>query len=167
MTYDPHQGQNPSRRPYQGHWPPPQQQPQYPPQQPQSQQPPQQAWPPRNQVQPYADQWPPLQRHQQPPQYRQPHPPQQWQSPYAPPGMTVAPKSPGVALLISFFLPGVGSMYAGSAGLGVIILILWLISLVTVFVVIGWFLAPACWIWGMIAAHMNAQRWNRERGIIS
>ena len=77
------------------------------------------------------------------------------------------PKSPGVALLISFFLPGVGSMYAGSVGLGVIILVLWLISAVAVFFVIGWILAPACWIWGMIAAHMNAQRWNRERGIIS
>lgn len=130
-----------------------QQQPQYPPQQPQSQSP----------------QWPPQQYPQYPQQAVQPwqQQPRQWQSPYAPPGMAVAPKSPGVALLISFFLPGVGSMYAGSVGLGVIILVLWLISAVAVFFVIGWILAPACWIWGMIAAHMNAQRWNRERGIIS
>ena len=107
-------------------------------------------------MQPYAGQY------QQQPQY----PPQQWQQPQAP-AMTVAPKSPGLALLISFLLPGVGSMYAGSAGLGVIILVLWLISAAAVLFVIGWILAPACWIWGMIAAFMNAQRWNRERGIIS
>lgn len=139
MTFDPRY-QQPQQQPYQGQWPPPQQQqPQY---QPQYQQQPQ------YQVQPY----------------QQPYPPQ---SPYAPPGMTIAPKSPGVALLISFFLPGVGSMYAGSVGLGVIILVLWLISVATVFILIGWILAPACWIWGMIAACMNAQRWNRERGIIS
>lgn len=156
MTYDPYRQ---APRPYQGQWPPPQQQPQNPPQ---YQQPQPGQWP-----QQQVPQYPPPPGQQVQPYQQQPYPPQQWQSPYAPPGMTIAPKSPGLALLISFFLPGVGSMYAGSVGLGVIILILWLISVVTVIIVIGWILAPACWIWGMIAACMNAQRWNRERGIIS
>lgn len=131
---------------------------------------PQQQWPPRQQ-QPYRGEWPPPQQmsvpYQQPQYPPQPYAAQQWQQPGGPAPMAVAPKSPGLALLISLFLPGVGSIYAGSAGLGVIILVLWLISLASVFVLIGWVLAPACWIWGMIAAMMNAQRWNRERGIIS
>jgi len=54
--------------------------------------------------------------------YRQqgPYPPaqypQQHQQPY--PQMMVAPKSPGVAVLASFFIPGLGSMISGRGGMG-------------------------------------------------
>ena len=48
-----------------------------------------------------------------------------------------------------------------------VILVASLIADVLCLVVVGFVLAPAVWIWGMIAAYLDAQRWNRERGIIS
>ena len=117
---------------------------------------------------PYGQQQPQYQQPQYPAQ-QDPQPyPQQWPQPYGqPPAMAIVPKSPGVALLLSLLIPGVGSIYAGNVALGVIILVASLIADVLCLVVIGFVLAPAVWIWGMIAAYLDAQRWNRERGIIS
>jgi TM2 domain-containing membrane protein YozV len=79
----------------------------------------------------------------------------------------VAAKNPAVSLLISFFLPGVGSMVNGDVGTGVTILIAYVIAAVLIVVFIGILLAPAVWIWGLVDAYQGAQRWNRRHGIIS
>ena len=59
------------------------------------------------------------------------------------------PKSPGVALLLSFLICGAGQMYCGRVGKGILMLIgcivLWVIFL-------GWVI----WIWSMIDAYMVA-----------
>lgn len=80
----------------------------------------------------------------------------------------VQPKSPGIALLLSLLIPGVGSMYAGrvSGGLGTLVVYL-----------IGWVLTPlhglgfpisfCAWVWGMFAGYRDARRWNAAHGIIS
>lgn len=102
----------------------------------------------------------------QPPSY----PPAPYQSPYPPQypqQAAIAPKSSGVALLISFFLPGVGSLYAGNTKIGLIILIGWIISWVLIVVLIGYPLVFGFWVWGMIAGYQDAQRWNQAHGIIS
>jgi TM2 domain-containing membrane protein YozV len=116
--------------------------------------------------------------------YQQPQPPQsapQWQNSYAPapyqqpypmgyaaaPAMQVAPKNPGIALLISFFIPGVGSLYAGKTTTGVIILIGYIISWLLTLIIIGFVGVFGFWVWGMIDAYQAAQSWNRERGIES
>lgn len=81
--------------------------------------------------------------------------------------MQVAPKSPAVALLISFFIPGVGSMVNGEVGVGVAILAAYLFSLILIVVFIGILLAPVVWVLGMVHAYTGARRWNTAHGIIS
>lgn len=93
---------------------------------------------------------------------------------YPPPGfvpgyapMQIAPKSGAVALIVSFFLPGVGSMMNGETGKGIGILFGWIIGVVTSWLLIGLPLVFGFWLWGMIDAFTGAQKWNRAHGIIS
>jgi TM2 domain-containing membrane protein YozV len=64
-----------------------------------------------------------------------------------------ANKSPGVALVLSFLICGVGQMYNGQVGKGVLMLIgcifLW-------FIFLGWII----WIWSMVDAYQTAKRMN-------
>ena len=83
------------------------------------------------------------------------------------PGVVVAPKNPAISLLISFFIPGVGSMVNGDTQTGVIILVIWIVGIVTSFFLIGFALILGAWIWGMIDAYQGAQRWNARYGIRS
>jgi TM2 domain-containing membrane protein YozV len=63
------------------------------------------------------------------------------------------PKSPGLALLLSFLFAGVGQMYCGRIGKGILMMIgciaLW-------FVLLGW----TVWIWSMIDAYHTAKAMN-------
>jgi TM2 domain-containing membrane protein YozV len=83
------------------------------------------------------------------------------------PGMIVAPKNPAVSLLISFFIPGVGSMVNGDTQTGVIILVVYLVGIATSFFLIGIPVLIGAWIWGLIDAYQGAQRWNARYGIRS
>jgi hypothetical protein len=62
-------------------------------------------------------------------------------------------------------------MINGDVGIGITILLLWLLALfldVTIFgLVVGLPLGLAMFIWGLIDAYQGAQRWNRKHGIIS
>jgi TM2 domain-containing membrane protein YozV len=108
----------------------------------------------------------------QQPQGQNGYPPAPYQQPYppgyaAPPVMQVVPKNAGIALLISFFIPGVGSLYAGKTNTGVIILIGYVISWVLTIVIIGFVGVFGFWVWGLVDAYQAAQAWNRARGIES
>jgi TM2 domain-containing membrane protein YozV len=81
--------------------------------------------------------------------------------------MIVAPKNPAVSLLVSFFIPGVGSMINGDTGTGIAILVLYVLGVVLAFFLIGIPLLLGAWIWGLIDAYQGAQRWNAAHGIIS
>ena len=87
------------------------------------------------------------------------------QAPYPQP--MVAPKSPGVAVLASFFLPGLGSMISGNGGIGALILILYMVSWLLTLVLIGFIGVFGFWVWGMFQAYSDAVSWNRRYGIIS
>jgi TM2 domain-containing membrane protein YozV len=101
-----------------------------------------------------------------PPPYGQPPLLQQpYGQPYPP--MQVAPKSPGIAVLASFLLPGLGSMISGRAGRGWLILGLYVLSWILTIVVIGLLGVVGCWIWGMIQGYNDAVAWNRDHGIVS
>jgi len=114
-------------------------------------------------------------REQPPPQYREQYAPGQQAHEWAPLplygqemyGMTVAPKSPAVSVLLSVFIPGLGSMVNGNVGVGVAILLLNIVGWILALALIGIPLAIGTWIWGLVDAHQSAQRWNREHGIIS
>ena len=84
-----------------------------------------------------------------------------------PGGMVVAPKNPAVSLLVSFFIPGVGSLINGDVTTGVVILALWIVGIFTAIFVVGFFLIVGAWIWGMVDAYQGAVRWNRAHGILS
>ena len=84
-----------------------------------------------------------------------------------PGAMMVAPKNPAVSLIVSFFIPGVGSMINGDVGTGIAILILYIVGWVLLVGLIGIPVAIAAWIWGMVDAYRGAQRWNARHGIIS
>lgn len=62
-----------------------------------------------------------------------------------------ASKSPGVALLLSFFISGAGQMYNGQVAKGILMLLgtiaLW-------FVLLGW----TVWIWSMVDAYSTAKK---------
>jgi len=114
-------------------------------------------------------------REQPHPQYREQYAPGQQVQEWAPLplygqemyGMTVAPKNPAVSVLLSVFIPGLGSMVNDNAGVGVAILILNIVGLILAVVLIGIPIAIGSWIWGLVDAYKSAQRWNRAHGIIS
>lgn len=106
----------------------------------------------------------------QPPYGAQPY----GQPPYGQPGYPpsyavgpVAPKNPGLSLLASFFIPGLGTMINGEVGKGVLILLLYFVSWPLVLVLIGIPMILGVWIWGMVDAYTGAQNWNRRYGIWS
>ncbi|MFC8502488.1 hypothetical protein ACFUC1_09015 [Pedococcus sp. NPDC057267] len=79
----------------------------------------------------------------------------------------VAPKSPGVALLASFFIPGLGSMMNGQAGKGVGILVGYIVSWFLTVILIGFVGLVGFWVWGMVDAYQGAKSWNARHGILS
>lgn len=109
------------------------------------------------------------------PQYREQYDPRQQIQEWAPLplygpemyGMTVAPKSPAVSVLLSVFIPGLGSMVNDNVSVGVTILILNIIGWILAIFLIGVPLMIGTWIWGLVDAYRSAQRWNRRHGIIS
>jgi Protein of unknown function (DUF2510) len=90
---------------------------------------------------------------------------------------TVKPKSPALALIVSFFITGAGLILIGEVAKGVIFLIGQILSIGLLTYVINsgqaQFTWPALfgivgfWIAGMVEAYKGAQRWNAEHGIVS
>ena len=58
-------------------------------------------------------------------------------------------------------------MTSGAGGVGALILACYVVSWISALFLIGFVLAPAVWIWGMIHAHSAAVRWNAAHGIVS
>jgi TM2 domain-containing membrane protein YozV len=77
----------------------------------------------------------------------------------------VGTRSPALAVLVSAFLPGVGSMMAGKADKGTNILVCYVTGWVLCLVVVGFVVAPAFWIWGMVAAYRDTVAWNAAHRI--
>lgn len=80
---------------------------------------------------------------------------------------SVAPKSPAVSVLISVFIPGLGSIINGNTATGVTILVLDIIAAFFSLFLIGIPFAIGIWIWGLVDAYTSAQKWNTAHGIIS
>ena len=86
----------------------------------------------------------------------------------------MAPKNAGLAVLGSFFFPGVGSMMNGDWGMGFLIAGAHygsiLLFILTVWFLVGFLFLPVIvgvWIWGMFHAYNGAKTWNTAHGIIS
>ncbi|NQU24927.1 MAG: hypothetical protein HQ567_26890 [Candidatus Nealsonbacteria bacterium] len=79
-------------------------------------------------------------------------------------------KSPGIALVLSFFWPGLGQLYVGDLVKG--LLMMFLLPTVALIVILltgetGYYVACAVsiciWIYGMFDAYTSAERYNRQR----
>lgn len=81
--------------------------------------------------------------------------------------MHVLPKNPALALIASFFIPGLGSLLVGRTGMGITIFLLYSLSFLLMLVLIGFITAPAVWVWGMVDGYSGAKKWNAQHGIIS
>jgi TM2 domain-containing membrane protein YozV/ribosomal protein L40E len=69
-------------------------------------------------------------------------------------------KSVGLAVFLTFLIPGLGQLYARRTGKGVAFLVAWFFSVLLMFVIIGFFIAPVVWIWAMIDAVNSVSKYN-------
>jgi TM2 domain-containing membrane protein YozV len=71
-------------------------------------------------------------------------------------------KNPSTATILSFFFMGLGQIYNGQIGKGIIFIILYGISVALMWVVIGLVTTPILWIWGMVDANNSAKKINEN-----
>ena len=70
-------------------------------------------------------------------------------------------KSPFFALFLSALLPGLGQLYNGHTGIGILFIIIALISIPLAFILRGYVTYAIVWIIAVITAYTGAQRANR------
>ena len=71
-------------------------------------------------------------------------------------------KNPGLAGVLSFFWMGLGQIYNGQIAKGVFFIILYGISVLMMFILIGFITTPILWIWGIYDAYVSAEKINRD-----
>ncbi|GAH45265.1 unnamed protein product [marine sediment metagenome] len=71
-------------------------------------------------------------------------------------------KNPSIATILSFFFMGLGQIYNGQIGKGVVFIILYGISVALIWVGVGFVTTPILWIWGMIDANNSAKKINEN-----
>jgi TM2 domain-containing membrane protein YozV len=71
-------------------------------------------------------------------------------------------KSSGIAVVLSFFIPGLGQIYNGQIGKGIVFIILAAIFAVLTTLLIGLILYPLLWIYGMYDAYKTAAATNKS-----
>lgn len=69
-------------------------------------------------------------------------------------------KNPGIAAVLSFFWTGVGQIYNGQIGKGLIMMAVQVVNALLMWVLIGFITYPLFWIWGMYDAYKTAERLN-------
>lgn len=71
-------------------------------------------------------------------------------------------KNPAVATVCSFLFAGLGQIYNGEIGKGILLIVLYGISFMLMFVGIGFITTPILWILGMVDANSSAKRINQQ-----
>ncbi|MCL7413959.1 MAG: hypothetical protein M8353_10160, partial [ANME-2 cluster archaeon] len=69
-------------------------------------------------------------------------------------------KNPGIAAIASFFIPGLGQIYNGEIGKGILFIIVGGIFALLMAVLIGFILYPLFWIYNIYDAYKTAERIN-------
>ncbi len=72
------------------------------------------------------------------------------------------PKNPALAAILSFLIPGLGQIYNGEIGKGLIIIVVQVINFLLATIIIGIFTGLAVFIWAIYDAYVVAQRLNAE-----
>jgi len=71
-------------------------------------------------------------------------------------------KNPGLAFVLSFLFCGIGQIYNGQTVKGVVLLVLYAISIALCTVIIGFVPLVILWIYGMVDALRTAENINRS-----
>lgn len=71
-------------------------------------------------------------------------------------------KNPGLAAILSFFFMGLGQIYNGQIAKGIIFMVIYFISFLLMFVIIGFITTPILFIWGIWDAYKSAEKINRD-----
>lgn len=71
-------------------------------------------------------------------------------------------KNPTTATILSFFIMGLGQIYNGQIGKGVLFIVLYTISIALMFIIVGFITTPILWIWGMVDTNKSAKKINEE-----
>ncbi|MEW6418071.1 MAG: hypothetical protein AB1480_08120 [Nitrospirota bacterium] len=72
-------------------------------------------------------------------------------------------KNPGVAAVLSFFFCGLGQIYNGQILKGILMFAAYSLSILLMYVLIGFITTPILWIWGMYDAYRAADKINRKK----
>lgn len=72
-------------------------------------------------------------------------------------------KNPGIAAVLSFFIPGLGQIYNGQIMKGIIFIVLASIFGALTLVLIGYILYPLFWIYNLYDAYNTAKRINERQ----
>ncbi len=66
----------------------------------------------------------------------------------------------GLAVVLSFVLPGLGQIYNQEFGKGAGFILSWMVSWALTPAILGWPMLIAVWIWSMVDAYQFAERTN-------
>lgn len=69
-------------------------------------------------------------------------------------------RSPVIALILSFFICGLGQIYNGQFGKGIAYFVIYLVCIASIALLIGLLLVLVWWLIGMIDAYVSAKRIN-------
>lgn len=67
-------------------------------------------------------------------------------------------KNPGIAAVLSFFYCGLGQIYNGQILKGIIMFACYSVSLLLIYIMIGFITTPVLWIWGIYDAYKTADK---------
>lgn len=70
-------------------------------------------------------------------------------------------KDPILALILSFFFPGLGQLYLGNTNHGLVLVLCGIVAWVLMSVCIGLFIYIGLWIYSMYDAYTSAEKFNR------
>jgi TM2 domain-containing membrane protein YozV len=73
-------------------------------------------------------------------------------------------KSPGLAAVLSFFVPGLGQVYNGQIAKGLFLVFLGFLSFLLMAVVVGYLLYLPLWVYAIYDGYRMAERINADRG---
>lgn len=71
-------------------------------------------------------------------------------------------KNPTTATVLSFFIMGLGQIYNGQIGKGILFILLYAVSVALMWAFIGFITTPILWIWGMVDANKSANKINKK-----
>lgn len=69
-------------------------------------------------------------------------------------------KNPGLAAVASFFFSGLGQIYNGQLGKGLILIVVQAVNVALMFVLVGFLTYPIVWIYGIWDAYKTAEKIN-------